>query len=123
MEIPAYYYYDAKYVPNNINYVVSMAFHRVPKTQIDNIQTTFLDGKVEESSFEDICEKTDKNLILNLMKVNGRQGLISQEQIVLDGVHNAILEFSKSGKHMAIFFKSDNLLNVYDSSDIFKCFE
>jgi hypothetical protein len=31
MEIPAYYYYDAKYVPNNINYVVAMNFHIIPK--------------------------------------------------------------------------------------------
>jgi hypothetical protein len=31
MEIPAYYIYDARYVPNNIEYVVTMAFHIYPR--------------------------------------------------------------------------------------------
>ena len=77
MEIPAYYYYDAKYVPNNINYVVAMNFHIIPKKQIDNVQTTFLDGRVEETSFEELSDcKCDKNLVLTLNKVNGREGLL-----------------------------------------------
>jgi hypothetical protein len=34
-----------------------------------------------------------------------------------------MIEFSKSGKHLAIFTKNDSILSVYDSRDIFKCFE
>lgn len=34
-----------------------------------------------------------------------------------------MIEFSKSGKHLAILTKNDSILSVYDSRDIFKCFE
>ena len=34
-----------------------------------------------------------------------------------------MIEFSKSGKHLAILTKKDSILSVYDSRDIFKCFE
>ena len=34
-----------------------------------------------------------------------------------------MIEFSKSGKHLAILTKKDGILSVYDSRDIFKCFE
>ena len=31
MEIPAYYFYDARFVPHFKDYVVTMAFHVIPK--------------------------------------------------------------------------------------------
>lgn len=124
MEIPAYYYKDARYVPNSINHIVTLTFQVIPKKEIDNVQTTYLDGRVEDNCFEDFCEhQTDKNLILTLNKVEGRAGLKSVHEIVMNGVKNAMIEFSKSGKHLAIFIKEQNLLSVYDSRDILKCFE
>ena len=86
IEIPAYYYHDARFVPSNIKYVVLMAFHIIPKKEIDNVQTTFMDQRVENNSFEDLCEKTGKNLILSLNKVNGRAGLDLVDQIIMEGV-------------------------------------
>ena len=124
IEIPAYYYFDAKYVPNNVNYVVALNFHIIPTKQVESIQTTFLDGRFEESTFKDIYDsQMNKNLMLTLNRVNGRAGLLQEKKIIMTGLQNVIIEFSKSGKHFAIFTKGENILSVYDSSDIFKCFE
>ena len=76
MEIPAYYYYDGKYVPTKKDFVVTMAFHIIPNKKIDNVQTTFLDGRFEENNFDEICGQYGSNLILNLFKISGRQGLL-----------------------------------------------
>jgi len=56
MEIPAFHFYDAKFVPHFKAYVVTMAFHVIPKKQAfqNNVQTTFQDGRVEENSFDEI---------------------------------------------------------------------
>jgi hypothetical protein len=45
MEIPAYHFYDARFVPHFKDYVVTMAFHIIPKKQMyqNNVQTTFYD--------------------------------------------------------------------------------
>ena len=60
MEIPAFYYNDAKYVPHFKDYVVTMSQHIIPKKQKPqiNIQTTYIDGRVEDNSFDEIYEQT-----------------------------------------------------------------
>ena len=77
MEIPAFYYYNAKFVPNKPNYLVTMSFHIIPKKQsmLGNVQTTFIDGTVEESSYEDLYQNTGENIIMNLSRQNGRKGI------------------------------------------------
>ena len=58
LEIPAFYYNDAKYVPHFKDYVVTMSQHIIPKTQKPqiNIQTTYMDGRVEDNSYDEIYE-------------------------------------------------------------------
>ena len=76
MEIPAFYYNDAKYVPHFKDYMVTMSQHIIPKKQKPqiNIQTTYMDGRVEDNSFDEIYEQTGQNVILNLAKVQSRVG-------------------------------------------------
>ena len=50
MEFPAYYYYDAKFVPHLQDHLVTMAFHIIPNGN-QKVQTTFQDGTVKETSF------------------------------------------------------------------------
>ena len=74
MEIPAFYYTDAKYVPHVKDFVVTMSYHIVPQNNPNSIQTTYIDGRVENNSFNEIYEHTGQNIILNLSKVKSRVG-------------------------------------------------
>ena len=42
---------------------------------------------------------------------------------MLDDVHASIMQFSKSGNHLGIFVKGHDDLYVYESNDIYKCFD
>ena len=60
MEIPAFYYNDAKFVPHFKDYCVTMSQHIIPKKQKPQIkiQTTYMDSRVEVNSFDEIYEQT-----------------------------------------------------------------
>jgi hypothetical protein len=67
MELPAYYF-DAKFVPHSQDQLVTMAFHIIPKQNKNhiNVQTNFIDGRIENNSFDELYDLTGKNIILNL---------------------------------------------------------
>lgn len=69
----------------------------------NNVQTTFIDGRVEENSFDELYDLTGENIILNLYKLNGRRGLEKLREIYLEEVDSALIQFSKSGKHFGIY--------------------
>jgi hypothetical protein len=60
MEIPAYYHYDAKFVPHYPDHVVTMGFHIVSKS-VSTVQTTYFDKRVEECFLKDIQSSTGAN--------------------------------------------------------------
>jgi len=51
MEFPAYYLSDARFVPHIDDYVVTLAWHIIPKNKKQIVQSTWIDGRVEECSF------------------------------------------------------------------------
>ena len=69
----------------------------------NNVQTTFIDGRVEENSFDELYDLTGENIILNIYKLNGRRGLEKLREIYLEEVDSALIQFSKSGKHFGIY--------------------
>jgi len=58
-----------------------MSFHIIPKDFGQSIQTTFMDGSVEENSFSEIYQMTGRSIILSLMIDRGRQGFEKAIQI------------------------------------------
>jgi len=66
MEIPAYYYADAKFVPHYPDHIITMSFHIIPKDFQQTVQTTFIDGRVEENAFSELHDKTGRSIILSL---------------------------------------------------------
>ena len=51
MEIPAYYIYDARFVPHVKDYIVTLTWHILPKSFTSTVQTTYLNGTVTDSNF------------------------------------------------------------------------
>ena len=74
MEIPAYYIYDAKFVPNKKNYIVTLTWHILPKQFTSNVQTTCLNGTIIDSTFQDLNKKAGKDIIIALQRADGRRG-------------------------------------------------
>ena len=125
MEIPAYYYFDSKFVPHYQDQVVTMAFHIIPKNKKrhNNVQTTFIDGRVENNSFEELYELTGQNIILNLYKLEEGRDLIKKREVYLEEVDNALMQFSNSGDLFGILIQGDNILSIFRSEDIDVCFD
>ena len=125
MELPAYYYFDAKFVPQSQDQLVTMAFHIIPKKNKyhNNVQTTFIDGRVENNSFDELYDLTGKNIILNLYKLDDGRDLIKKREVYLEEVDNALMQFSKSGELFGIFIQGDNILSIFKSKDIDSCFD
>lgn len=88
-----------------------------------NVQTTFIDGRVEYNSLGEIYDNTGENLILNLYKLNGRNGFEKKREILLEEAKKSIMMFSATGHHFGIYIIKEKLLNVFDSSDINNCFD
>ena len=53
MEIPAYYHYDAKFVPHYPDHIMTMGFHIVSKSN-SNVQTTYFNKRVEDCPLKSI---------------------------------------------------------------------
>lgn len=130
MDMPVYYHHDAKFVPHFKDYVVSMGFHIIPKRQKEmytdkekNVQTTYIDGRVEYNSLGEIYDNTGENLILNLYKMDGRNGFEKKREILLEEAKQSIMMFSATGQHFGIYIIKEKLLNVFDSTDINICFD
>ena len=76
MEFPAFYYYNAKFVPHEKDHLVTMEFHIIPQNEKTTVQTTFQNGNVEENLFSEIYDQTGENIILTLYKQTERNGLV-----------------------------------------------
>ena len=76
MEVPSFNFIDGKLVPNQDEFVITTAFHILPKKQMfqNNVQTTYIDGTYEEHSFDEIYEQTGESILLFLNKTDGRNG-------------------------------------------------
>ena len=66
MEFPGFYFNNAKFVPNQQNYILTLGWHVIPKSFNQQIQTTYIDGEIEEGTFEDIIDKTGRSIIVSL---------------------------------------------------------
>jgi len=74
-------------------------------------------------AFNEIFSNTGESLILNLMKVNGRNGLEKIKEIVIQNSKNSIIQFSRSGKYFGLFINDNKNFEVYDATDIDRCFK
>ena len=68
IDIPTYYHYDSKFVPHYKNYIVTTGFHILSKKNklTSTVQTTYIDGRVEENSLQEIFESTTDDMVINL---------------------------------------------------------
>ena len=125
MDLPAYYLHDSKFVPHYRGYVVTTGYHIIPKKQMyqENVQTTYIDQRVQMQAFNEIFSNTGDSLILNLMKVNGRTGLEKIKEIVIRNSKSSIIQFSRSGKFFGLFINENKNFEVYDATDIDRCFK
>ena len=74
LEFPAYYYHSAKFVPHFPKNVVTMGFHIIPRASNATVQTTFIDGRVEDNTYDEIYENTGDSILLTLNECQGRAG-------------------------------------------------
>ena len=74
LDFPTYYHHDAKFVPHSVQYAVTMGFHIIPKASNATIQTTWIDGRVEDNSYNEIYDKTGDSILLTLNLLEGRRG-------------------------------------------------
>ena len=129
LEIPAYYYYNAKFVPHMKDHLVTMAFHILPKNDgRKKVKTIFNDGTTEVKTFQEIYGDTGRDTILTLQKADGRNGFSLLQKIVLKDLNKPMMQFSKSGKYLALFKRTCSkdksyLLEIYDSTDMTQCFQ
>lgn len=126
MELPAFYYQHAKFVPHMPDHVLTMAFHVIPKGN-EVVQNIFQDGTVNDSKFSEIYENNGDDAILTLYKSDGRKGLKMQKEIMIKHLGQCMMKFSRSGKYFAIVNKSegeqDDELMVYESENMITCLE
>lgn len=86
------------------------------------MQTTYLNGQYEEQGFDEIYEMTGTSIIIKLQQADGRRGLKTHHRVQLNKLKKALIEFSNSGRWFAVYSKHDKIINVFDSTDIHKCF-
>lgn len=104
MDLPAFYYYYAQFVPHMPNHLVTMAFHAVPEGE-EVVQTIFQDGTVKDESFTEIYKNYGDQTILTLYETYGRKGLKNLREIMLKDMRKSVMKFSRSGKFLAIIKK------------------
>ena len=66
MEFPAFYYYNAKFVPTLSDHLLIMEFHIIPECDKTKVQTTYQDGSVDENLYSEIFDRSGENIILSL---------------------------------------------------------
>jgi len=123
MEFPAFYQEHGKIVPNQTDYVVSTAFHIIPKAYTATVQTTYLDGQYDECNFDELCENVGKSIIIRLTKSCGRHGFHTLREVQLEQVRKCLIQFSTTGKFFGIFLQQDNILNIFSSRNLTKLFD
>ena len=74
MEFPSCYRHLAKIVPHKPDYIVSTAFHIIPKSFEQTVQTTYLDNTFDEQGYEDIYKNMGKSILIRLSKEDGHFG-------------------------------------------------
>jgi hypothetical protein len=67
------------------------------------VQTTYIDGRVEDNSLDEIFPDTSDDMVINLNSVNGRNGFKLLRTISLQNTRKCLMIFSESGKLFAIF--------------------
>jgi len=71
IDLPAYYYLDAKFVPHHPNMIVVLAWHIIPNSASTKLFTKFInDEEVYENFYDEVYEKYGNKVILQLLKIN-----------------------------------------------------
>lgn len=87
------------------------------------MQTTHVDHSYEENSWDEIYPAAGESIRLTLNRIEGRNGFTRLKTITIAGVKKILMKFSKSGKYFAIYNLDEFMLTIYDSTDIFQCFD
>ena len=71
MELPAYYYLDAKFVPHHPDMIVVLAWQIIPHSASAKIYTKYInDNEVYENYYDEVFEKYGNKATLQLLKIN-----------------------------------------------------
>lgn len=54
MEVPVYYFKDAKFVPHYSDHIVQTAFHIAPSADSFTVQNTYLDHTYDNTTIDEI---------------------------------------------------------------------
>ena len=68
-------------MPHEADLIVSMAQHVIPKGYTHTVQTTWINGDVEEGEFEDIYVTKGQSIIIKLQKADGRKGFKTMKEV------------------------------------------
>ena len=66
MEIGSFYVYGAKIVPHCMDHVVQLGWHIIPKDFSQSVQTSYLDGRVEENDYAELYKNTGSSILIKL---------------------------------------------------------
>jgi len=80
-EFPSYYLNTARFVPHVKGHIVTLAWHIIPRNANQVVQTTWIDGTVDEKTFSTVYNNTGKSIIIKLAKSNGRNGFKTKKEI------------------------------------------
>lgn len=124
LDLPVFYYQEAKFVPHYPQLVVTTTKNINPKG--DNIEIyTHLIGEEQckKHKMGEIYEDGSRSTFLYLNRIDGRNGLKIEKQVIIEDKERIMMQFSNSGSYFAIYSFDQCALEVYDSTDIFKCFD
>ena len=123
MELPAYYYLDAKFVPHQQNMIVVLAWHIIPSSASAKIFSKFIgDKEVYENFYDEVYQRYGNKVVLQLLKADGQRGFNVIKDIQMQATPNVLMQFSLNGSFFGIYSIQHKILNVYDSKSILKCF-
>ena len=105
MDFPVFYQDSSKIVPHDPGHIVSAGFHITPQGSQSIVQTTYIDKTFDEQNFDDIYNNTGKNIIIRLLKAQGRFGFQQLREVKLEKVKKCQIKFSESGKYFCILLQ------------------
>ena len=96
VQLPSIYVIDAQI--NNVfpDYCFQLVKCVLPNKETQIVNTTFLDGRTSTSIFSKLYYKYKRGLILRMLRRDKSQ-LVQEREVILEGIFNAHMKFSKCG--------------------------
>ena len=101
-EMPAWYVLSTELNNKFLDHCVQLLRCVFPKQEDYTVNTHFLNGESEESSFSEIYHDYREGLILKLLHRDD-SCIHLEDDLILKGVREALIKFSECGTYFCIF--------------------